>query len=44
MKDTLRLIVEASHLPLSIIIVGVGQSSFENMDRLDSDTNLLKDR
>ncbi|PIO56340.1 hypothetical protein TELCIR_22261, partial [Teladorsagia circumcincta] len=31
----------ASSLPLSIIIVGVGNDEFENMNELDSDTHLL---
>jgi hypothetical protein len=30
--------VDASTLPLSIIIVGVGQANFDAMDELDADT------
>ncbi len=39
--QTKRQIVEASTLPLSIIIVGVGDADFSDMDRLDSDEALL---
>lgn len=41
MVQTKMAIVEASSLPLSIIIVGVGNDSFEKMDELDSDDQLL---
>lgn len=44
MKETIELIVQASKLPCSIIIVGVGNSDFNQMIELDSDENLLKDR
>lgn len=37
MHLTKRAIVNASSLPLSIIIVGVGDADFEAMDELDSD-------
>jgi hypothetical protein len=44
MNETKYSIVEASHnLPLSVIIVGVGNSSFDNMDALDSDSHALTD-
>ena len=43
MKETKELIVQASKLPCSIIIVGVGNSDFDQMIDLDSDENLLKD-
>lgn len=36
-------IVAASHLPLSIIIVGVGEEKFKLMKQLDSDDALLRD-
>lgn len=39
----LSRIVEASSLPLSIIIVGVGQANFAKMEELDSDGALLRD-
>ena len=37
MQKTKDWIVEGSELPLSIIIVGVGQASFTSMEELDSD-------
>ena len=43
MKETVRLIVEASNYPCSIVIVGVGDNNFDQMRYLDSDEKLLKD-
>jgi len=43
MSEAKRLIVEASSLPLSIIIVGVGYDKFKAMKELDSDGSLLRD-
>lgn len=37
MHHTKRAIISASKLPISIIIVGVGDADFDNMDELDSD-------
>lgn len=37
MHQTKRAIIEASALPISIIIVGVGDADFDAMDELDSD-------
>lgn len=37
MHHTKRAIVNASSLPISIIIVGVGNADFDSMDELDSD-------
>ena len=37
LKETIDLIVEASFLPLSIIIVGIGDEDFSFMDKLDGD-------
>lgn len=37
MDETIRAIVEASYLPMSIIIVGVGNGDFGAMNRLDND-------
>lgn len=42
MDDTIREIVNASNLPLSIIIVGVGNADFTNMNILDGDDRALK--
>uniref|UniRef100_A0A914DGF6 VWFA domain-containing protein n=1 Tax=Acrobeloides nanus TaxID=290746 RepID=A0A914DGF6_9BILA len=41
MMDTKKAIIEASELPLSIIIVGVGTAEFDRMEELDSDDKLL---
>lgn len=41
MERTITAIIQASSLPLSIIIVGVGNDSFEKMDELDSDNAML---
>lgn len=40
MDQTIDKIVRASDLPLSIIIVGVGNANFDNMSRLDGDNGL----
>ena len=37
MEETIDCIVEASKLPLSIVIVGIGEADFENMEFLDDD-------
>ncbi len=39
MDVTKDLIVRASRLPLSIIIIGVGNEDFINMQELDGDKN-----
>ena len=41
MDATKEAIIKASHLPMSIIIVGVGQEDFSAMEFLDSDDRLL---
>ena len=41
MQKTADKIVAASGLPLSIIIVGVGNFDFEDMNKLDADTSPL---
>src|SRR5437588_251207 len=43
MWETKNAIVEASKLPLSIIIVGVGNANFSAMNELDSDDKRLMD-
>jgi hypothetical protein len=41
MNDTINEVVKGSNLPLSIIIVGLGDGPFKNMEKLDSDDELL---
>jgi len=43
MEATKDLIVAASGLPLSVIIIGVGEEKFKLMKELDSDDALLRD-
>ena len=38
------MIVEASKMPVSVIIIGVGEENFDQMDELDSDEKVLKDK
>lgn len=42
MDETSEAIVEASNLPISIIIIGIGKEDFSNMDILDGDEIPLK--
>lgn len=42
MPMTKELIVQASALPCSVIIVGVGNADFSMMDELDADGGLLR--
>lgn len=41
MDQTKNLIVQNSKLPISIIIVGIGNSDFANMVALDGDSGLF---
>ena len=41
-QETKDLIVEASYLPLSIVIVGIGKEDFAFMETLDGDENPLE--
>ena len=43
MEDTIKCIVEGSILPLSIIIIGIGNQDFTNMEILDGDEKPLED-
>jgi hypothetical protein len=43
MSETKRLLVEASGLPISVIIIGVGNEKFKMMKQLDSDNQVLRD-
>ena len=42
MDDTIDELVEGSFLPLSVIIIGVGNADFSNMEELDGDEIPLK--
>ena len=42
MDATREAIVEASHLPISVIMIGVGNADFTAMQFLDSDKTLLR--
>uniref|UniRef100_A0A672FEI0 Copine IVa n=1 Tax=Salarias fasciatus TaxID=181472 RepID=A0A672FEI0_SALFA len=42
MAETREAIVQASHLPMSIIIVGVGNADFSDMQMLDGDDGILR--
>uniref|UniRef100_A0A8C2AUC3 Copine IVa n=1 Tax=Cyprinus carpio TaxID=7962 RepID=A0A8C2AUC3_CYPCA len=42
MADTREAIVHASHLPMSVIIVGVGNADFTDMEMLDGDDGILR--
>ena len=44
MQDTINALVEASFLSISVIIVGIGNGNFGNMDILDADDNPLYDK
>jgi len=37
MNDTVQAIVRSTHLPLSIVIMGIGEADFSNMSKLDGD-------
>jgi hypothetical protein len=41
-KDTKDVIVSLSNLPCSIIIVGVGNAEFREMEALDGDDGVLR--
>jgi hypothetical protein len=44
MDQTIDLLVNFCHLPLSIIIVGIGSANFENMNTLDGDNGLYNSK
>ena len=44
MSDAIDALVRASKLPMSVIIVGVGQADFTDMNTLDCDEGLLVSR
>jgi hypothetical protein len=41
MDKTIDLLIQAATLPLSVIIVGVGNVDFDNMKKLDGDNGLF---
>ena len=43
MNETVDAVVEASYLPISIIIIGIGYADFSNMNTLDADDEILID-
>ena len=43
MEETINSLVEASYLPISVIIIGIGDADFTNMNRLDADEEVLYD-
>lgn len=43
MPETKATIVELSHLPCSVIIIGVGDADFTQMHELDGDDGVLRD-
>jgi hypothetical protein len=43
MKETTKLLVECASLPLSVIIIGIGDADFSNMVTLDGDEEPLTD-
>jgi hypothetical protein len=44
MEETIDALVEASFLPISVIIIGIGDADFTNMNVLDADDEPLRDR
>ena len=44
MDETKELVVKLSYLPVSIIIVGIGDEDFSQMIELDADSHVLKDK
>ena len=43
MTETRKMVVEMSNYPVSIIIIGIGDADFQNMDVLDGDEAILRD-
>ena len=43
MKETCKLVIQMSYMPVSIIIVGIGEEDFSQMEILDADTKVLTD-
>ena len=43
MKDTCHELVQCSHLPISVIVVGIGNGDFKLMEELDDDDMQMVD-
>lgn len=43
MKETVKIVVDMSYLPVSIIIIGIGDADFRSMEILDADEKSLVD-
>lgn len=41
MPETIELLVQGSFMPLSVIIIGIGDADFTDMEKLDADDNPL---
>ena len=44
MDKTIDLLIQASVLPISVVIVGVGNADFTNMQKLDGDQQRLSSK
>ena len=44
MNETIDSLVESSFLPISVIIIGIGNADFSVMNKLDADDNPLYDK
>jgi copine 5/8/9 len=42
MKETCKEIVKMSYMPVSLVIVGIGDEDFDDMETLDADTQVLQ--
>ena len=40
MDEVIKLLIECANLPLSVVIVGIGNEEFEKMEILDGDKGL----
>lgn len=43
MRETIKVVVDMSYMPVSIIIIGIGDENFKSMEILDADQVTLKD-
>lgn len=40
MEETIKCLVESANLPLSVVIIGIGDEDFDGMQVLDGDEGL----